>query len=111
MPAMLTNPRVGNTPTRPLVATGIRIELPVSVPVPSTAMLEVTDVTVPPDDPPGEKRTSYALPVRPNELLRVVSEFAKSGMFVWPISTAPAARNFETTVASRGARSSWPGIV
>jgi hypothetical protein len=96
---------------RALVAAGIRIELPVSVPVPSTAMLEFTDVTVPPEDPPGENRTSYALPVRPNELLRVVSEFAKSGMFVWPIRMAPAARSFETTVASRGATSSWPGIV
>ncbi len=58
MPAMLTRPRVGKTPTTPLVADGIRIELPVSVPLPSTAMLEVTAVTVPPDEPPGENRTS-----------------------------------------------------
>ena len=58
MPAMLTRPRVGNTPTRPLVAAGMRIELPVSVPLPSTAKFAATAVTVPPDDPPGEKRTS-----------------------------------------------------
>ena len=42
----------------PLVAEGMRIELPVSVPLPSTAMLAVTAVTVPPEEPPGEKRTS-----------------------------------------------------
>ena len=58
MPAMLTRPRVGNTPMTALVAEGIRIELPVSVPLPRTAMLEVTAVTVPPEEPPGEKRTS-----------------------------------------------------
>ena len=58
MPAMLTRPRVGKMPTRLLVATGMRMELPVSVPVPSTAMFPVTEVTVPPDEPPGEKRTS-----------------------------------------------------
>ena len=73
MPAMLTRPRVGKTPTSALVAAGMRIELPVSVPLPSTAMFAAIAVTTPPDEPPGEKRTSYALPVRPNELLRFVS--------------------------------------
>ena len=63
-------------------AAGIRIELPVSVPLPSSARFAVTAVTVPPEDPPGEKRTSKALPVRPNELLRLVSALAKSGMLV-----------------------------
>ena len=58
MPAMLTRPRVGKTPMSALVAAGMRIELPVSVPLPSTARFEVTAVTVPPEDPPGEKRTS-----------------------------------------------------
>ena len=55
---MLTRPRVGKIPTKLLVATGMRMELPVSVPLPRTAKFEVTEVTVPPDDPPGEKRTS-----------------------------------------------------
>ncbi len=36
----------------------MRMELAVSVPVPSIAMLAVTAVTVPLDEPPGEKRTS-----------------------------------------------------
>ena len=49
--------------------------------------------------------------MRPKELLRLVSEFAKSGMLVWPRITAPAARSFATTVASRGAISSCPGTV
>ena len=81
----------------------MRIELPVSVPLPSTAMFAATAVTVPPDEPPGEKRTSYALPVRPNELLRLVSLLARSGMLVCPTMMAPAALNFATTVASCGA--------
>ena len=58
MPAVLTRPRVGNTPTSALVAAGMRMELPVSVPLPNTAKLAATAVTTPPDDPPGEKRTS-----------------------------------------------------
>ena len=65
MPAMLTSPRVGKTPTKALVAAGMRMELPVSVPLPSKAKFAVTAVTVPPEEPPGLKRTSYALPVRP----------------------------------------------
>ena len=58
MPAMLTRPRVGKTPTSALVEAGMRMELPVSVPVPNMAQLDVMDVTVPPDEPPGLKRTS-----------------------------------------------------
>ncbi len=56
MPAMLTSPRVGRTPTTLLVPDGMRIEFDVSVPVPKTAKLAATDVTVPPDDPPGLNR-------------------------------------------------------
>jgi hypothetical protein len=47
-------------------------------------MLAATAVTTPPDEPPGEKRTSYALPVRPKEQLRFVSLLARSGMFASP---------------------------
>ncbi len=111
MPAMLTNPRVGNTPTTALVDEGMRIEFPVSVPVPNIASFEVTAVTVPPDEPPGLKRTSYALPVRPKAVLRLVSLAAKSGIFVCPKIIAPAARSLATTVASFGAINSWPGIL
>ena len=46
IPAILTRPRVGKTPTTELVAAGMRIELPVSVPFPSNAKFEVTAVTV-----------------------------------------------------------------
>ena len=37
MPAMLTNPRVGRTPTTALVAAGMRMEFAVSVPLPTNA--------------------------------------------------------------------------
>ena len=60
----------------------MRIELPVSVPVPRTAKFAVTEVTVPPDDPPGLKCQSYAFPVRPPAVLKFVSLAAKSGMLV-----------------------------
>ena len=74
-------------------------------------MFAVTAVTVPPEEPPGLKRTSYAFPVRPYDVLRFVSLAAKSGMLVWPRITAPAARSFATMVASFGAISSCPGIM
>jgi len=67
----------------------MRIELLVSVPVPKSAKFALTAVTVPPEEPPGLKRTSYALPVRPNAELLVVSLAAKSGMLVCPKITAP----------------------
>ena len=41
--------------------------------------------------------------MRPNELLRFVSLFARSGMLASPTMMAPAALNFATIVASRGA--------
>ena len=110
MPAMLTSPRVGSTPTTELVPDGIRIELAVSVPVPRTQKFAVTAVTVPPEDPPGLQRGLYAFPVRPNAVLMFVSLAAKSGMFVCPRITAPAALSLATTVASIGATSSSPGI-
>src|SRR5262245_29455550 len=106
MPLMLTSPRVGNTPTRPLAPAGNRIELDVSVPVPTTAKLAETAVAVPPDEPPGLKRQLYALPVRPPAELIVVSAAAKSGRLVWRRITAPAAFNFATIVASEGATNS-----
>ena len=74
-------------------------------------MFAAMAVTMPPEDPPGEKRTSYAFPVRPNDVLRFVSLLARSGMFASPTTIAPAARSRPTIVASRGATSSWPGVV
>ena len=55
---MLTNPRVGNIPITALVDDGMRMELLVSVPVPSSAKFALTAVTAPPEEPPGLKRTS-----------------------------------------------------
>ena len=46
MPAMLTSPRVGRTPTTALVAAGIRIEFAVSVPLPMSAKFAAIEVTV-----------------------------------------------------------------
>ena len=49
--------------------------------------------------------------MRPNEVERLSSELAKSGMLVWPMMMAPAARSLATTGASLGANSSWPFMV
>ena len=51
MPAMLTSPRVGRTPTTALVAAGMRIEFAVSVPLPMSAKFAAIEVTVPPMSP------------------------------------------------------------
>src|SRR6187402_672761 len=111
MPLMLVSPRVGNTPTRLFAPDGNRIEFEVSVPVPTTAKLAATAVAVPPEEPPGLNRQLYALPVRPPAELMVVSAAAKSGRFVCPKITAPAAFSLVTIEASAGAVSSRPGIV
>ena len=50
--------QTSSTPTTALVDAGIRIELLVSVPVPTTAKFALTAVTAPPEDPPGLYRTS-----------------------------------------------------
>jgi hypothetical protein len=71
---------------------------------------KVTAVTVPPDEPPGEADV-VGVAGAAKELLRLVSLAAKSGMLVWPMMMAPAARRRATIVASRGAMSSWPGMV
>src|SRR5262245_59600266 len=97
---MLTSPRVGSTPTRPLAPDGRRIEFEVSVPVPMVTKLAATAVAVPPEEPPGLKRQLYALPVRPPAELILVSAAAKSGKLLWPRITAPAALSFSTTTAS-----------
>ena len=49
--------------------------------------------------------------MRPNEVLRLVSLLARSGMLASPTTMAPAAVSLATMVASRGAISSWPGRV
>jgi hypothetical protein len=48
----------------------------------------------PPDEPPGEARSSHGLKVRPRSGLSVVARIENSGVFVRPITMAPALRKF-----------------
>ena len=57
----LTKPRVGRTPTRLFAEAGERIDCPVSLPVPSTAMFAAIATPVPPLEPPGVRVRSYGL--------------------------------------------------
>jgi hypothetical protein len=60
----------------------------------------------PPDEPPGERVRSHGLLVRPNTGLSVCASAAHAGVFVFPSTTAPAARSRATAVASRCG--TWP---
>ena len=54
----------------------------------------------PPDEPPGEARSSHGLKVRPRSGLSVVARIENSGVFVRPITMAPALRRLRTSGAS-----------
>ena len=53
MPLRLTAPTVGLMPTRLLAEAGDRIELTVSVPMPSSPKFAASAAPVPPLEPPG----------------------------------------------------------
>src|SRR5262244_4374293 len=65
IPARLTRPRVGRTPTRLFAEDGDRIDWPVSDPVPITPKLAAMAAPVPPLDPPGVRVKSYGFRVCP----------------------------------------------
>ena len=101
IPARLTSPIVGRTPTRSLCAEGPRIEFPVSVPSPTSAKLAATAAAVPPLLPAGTRPRSYAFRVVPPiELIVTYGLNAHSAMFDFPSTIAPASRSFRTIVAS-----------
>ena len=114
MPARLTSPTVGLTPTRPLAAEGHTIEPSVSVPTPTVARLAATPAPVPELDPHGERSSTYGLRVCPPTPLhpldeRVERKLAHSLRLALPTTTAPAARSRATTNASAGAMHAGEG--
>src|SRR5262245_38456995 len=109
MPARLTNPTVGLMPTRLHIEDGQMIDPSVSVPIATAHRLAATAAPEPALDPHGLRSSAYGLRVCPPRALhpddeRVDRMFAHSDRFVLPSSTAPAARSFATTVASRAGR-------
>src|SRR5947207_9962728 len=89
-------------PTTPHKAAGWRMEPPVSEPNPSGANPAAIAAALPPLDPPGTRLGSQGLRVGPNAEFSVDDPMANSSRLVLPTTTAPAARNRSTTVASYG---------
>ena len=78
----------------------MRIEPPPSEPCASVPMPAASAAAAPPLDPPGVRVSSYGLRVAPNRRFSVVGRAPISGVFVLPISTAPARRRRATQAAS-----------
>src|ERR1700733_1715728 len=95
MPARLTRPKVGFSPTVPHKAAGIRIDPPVSEPIATGTIRAATAAPDPPLDPPGTR-------VRSHGFLDggVTLPQANSCIRVLPTMIAPAARSFATTAES-----------
>src|SRR3954471_329072 len=107
MPARLTRPSVGLKPTSPLLFDGDTMEPSVSVPTATAARLAAIAAPEPELDPDGLRSSAYGFLVCPPRPLHPLVEWvdrklAHSLRFVFPRSTAPAARNRSTMKASFG---------
>src|SRR5215208_7041383 len=86
-----TRPGVGLIVVTPHHCAGVRNEPPTSPPRPSADIPVATATASPPPDPPGLRPGSHRLRVGPWRSLSVWSRRLKSGAFVRPTTTAPAA--------------------
>src|SRR5579872_2640054 len=77
------------------------MEPPPSVPIAAGTRPAATPATAPPEEPPGVSRLSHGLRVTPKRSFFVYPSSVNSGTFVFPIITAPAARNRATGSSSR----------
>src|SRR5579864_857434 len=89
-------------PTTPQNDAGSRIEPPVSVPSEARHSPAATAAADPPEDPPDTRSRSCGLRVGPNAEFSVDEPIANSSMLALPTNTAPSARSFAITVASKG---------
>jgi hypothetical protein len=106
MPARLTRPTVGLSPTSPQMEAGHTTEPSVSVPMVMVARLAAAAAPDPELEPHGLRSSAYGLCVCPPRALHPLVDFverklAHSLRFVLPRTTAPASRSRETTKASR----------
>ena len=97
----------GDALAMPFADEGHTIEPLVSVPIANAARLADTAAPDPELEPQGLRSSAHGLrhwPPRPDQPLEESRErkFAHSERFALPSSTAPAARSFAATVASRG---------
>src|SRR5262245_48891614 len=96
-PYRLTRPNVGRRPARPQRAEGLRIDPPVSVPMPNATQPAAVADAGPADDPLEPNFRFHGLFVQP---LNHESPLASSPVATFAISTAPASRSISTTLAS-----------
>jgi hypothetical protein len=102
---LVTRPRVGLSPTRPLHDAGIRIEPPPSLPWAMGAMPAATAAPAPLEEPPEVCPGSHGLRVVPSAGLSVNGTVPNSGVVVLPSSTNPASTNRCTTGSDAAAGS------
>src|SRR5580692_12356832 len=98
MPARLTSPRVGLTPTTPQALDGETIDPSVSVPTASGAKPADSPAAEPELDPDGLRSSAYGFAVWPPSVDQPLVEwvdrkFAHSDRLALPMMTAPAARS------------------
>src|SRR6202046_5208579 len=99
-PARLISPVVTRRPNRLLYAAGIRIDPPVSSPIPTSPRFAATPAAVPALEPPDSRSGAYGFLVWSVSDEDENQPAAKSHMAVLARMTAPASFNFATTVAS-----------
>src|SRR5687768_611209 len=86
----------------PQNAAGCRTDPPVSLPNAIGTMPAATVAADPPEEPPGTRVGSSGFRTGPYALYSFDDPIANSSQFVFPITTAPAARRRDTAVASNG---------
>src|ERR687885_739137 len=120
MPLRLSSPIVGLMPTSALLFDGDTIDPSVSVPIATAQRLAAAATAEPELEPDGFRSSAYGFFVCPPRPLQPLDEcvdrkLAHSLRFVFPSSTAPAARSRSTMNASRGTvaptRASEPAVV
>ena len=93
-------PGEGRIPTTPHKAAGMRNEPPVSDPVQIGKRSVASAAAEPPDEPPAFKLGLKGLPVAPHTGLRVFAPAPMSGVLVFAVTIAPAARRRVIKLAS-----------
>ena len=71
-----------------------------SMPRAAAHCLAATAAADPPEEPPGTREVSHGFRVGRKPLFSVEDPIANSSQLVLPMTTAPAAESFSTTVAA-----------
>src|SRR5476651_1379441 len=100
MTALLTRPYVGLIPVTPQYAAGVRIEPPVSLPVPPSTSPAATAAPVPLEEPPVWRSGFHGLRAGGHGRSNDGPPSANSCVASFPIKIVPASASLRTAVAS-----------